>query len=73
MQFRAFKNQKPYKFFYCYFNMKTENLILDKLDEIKAEMILIRENLTDVVLTEDDINSLDEAEQDLKAGKTKRL
>jgi len=53
--------------------MKTENLILDKLDEIKAEMILIRENLTDVVLTEDDINSLDEAEQDLKAGKTKRL
>ena len=53
--------------------MENGSLVLNKLDAIKAELSYIRENIVDVILTEDDINSLDEAEKDLKTGKTKRL
>jgi len=49
--------------------------ILDSLDEIKTDLIFIKDHLVDVdtVLTDDDLSSLDEAEGDLKQGRTKRL
>ena len=49
--------------------------ILEKLEAIKSELDYIKKHMTDmdIVLTDDDIESLKEAEKDLKAGKTKRL
>ena len=48
--------------------------ILERLDEIKSDLDYIKDRLSsDAVLTEDDLASLDEAERDLKQGKTKRL
>ena len=49
--------------------------IMDKLDEIKSELDYIKKHMRDVdiMLTDDDILSLKEAERDFKAGKTKRL
>ena len=49
--------------------------ILEKLEAIKLELDYIKKHMTDIdtVLTDDDIESLKEAERDLKAGKTKRL
>jgi hypothetical protein len=42
---------------------------------IKSELDYIKEHLVDVdaVLTEDDLKSIQEAEKDLKTGKTKRI
>lgn len=56
--------------------MSDENkLILEKLDAIKSELTYIKKHMVDidVVLTEDDVESLQEAEKELKEGKTKRL
>ena len=56
--------------------MTTETeVILDKLDSIRDELDYIREHIgdIDVVLTDDDANALQEAERDLKEGRTKRL
>ncbi|MEK6959621.1 MAG: hypothetical protein AABX47_00470 [Nanoarchaeota archaeon] len=56
--------------------METEtHQIMTQLTEIKNELDLIRDRLrdVDVVLTVDDYLSLDEAENDLRSGKTKRL
>jgi hypothetical protein len=49
--------------------------IMEKLDAIKSELDYIREHLTavDAVLTDDDIQAVQEAEADLRAGRTKRL
>ena len=49
--------------------------ILNKLDTIKADIDYIKKHMVDVdlVLTDDDLEALEEAEKDLKAGKTKRL
>ena len=49
--------------------------ILRKLNHIQLDLDLIKDHLADVeaVLTEDDVHSLQEAEEDLKKGKTKRL
>ena len=49
--------------------------ILEKLEAIKLELDYIKKHMADMdtVLTDDDIESLKEAEKDLKAGKTKRL
>jgi len=49
--------------------------ILNELQEIKAELHYIRVHLIDVdrVLSDDDLQALDEAREDYKAGKTKRL
>ena len=50
-------------------------MIIQRLDEIKTELDFIKEHLVDVdsILTDDDLSALDEAEQDFKHGKTKRL
>lgn len=53
--------------------MEGEQLIINKLDVLKQEIDFIKEHLIDVNLTKDDIESLREAEDDLKKGKTKRL
>jgi len=55
--------------------IEVEKQIMAKLDEIKTELDYIKDHVVDLdlVLTEDDINSLEEAEKDLKAGKTKRI
>lgn len=53
--------------------MENEQLILNKLDILKAEIDSIKEHLIDITLTRDDLNSIEEAEKDLKEGKTKRL
>ena len=49
--------------------------ILNKLEIIKADLDYIKKHMVDVdlVLTDDDLEALEEAEKDLKAGKTKRL
>lgn len=53
--------------------MEKENLIISKLDEMQSNINYIKEHLEDVILTEDDINSVEEAEKDLEESKTKRL
>jgi|TARA_Y100000310_G_C20465064_1_gene707210 riboflavin synthase alpha subunit len=53
--------------------MENETLILNKLDMLKAEVNLIREHIEDITLTQEDLDSLVDAEKDLKEGKTKRL
>jgi len=49
--------------------------IMKKLDNIKSELDFIKGHINDVdlVLTDDDREALEEAEHDLKKGKTKRL
>ena len=49
--------------------------IVEKLDSLQSDVTYIKKHLVDVdsVLTDDDIEALEEAEKDLKAKKTKRL
>lgn len=56
--------------------METETHdIMNKLNEIKSDLDFIKGHVRDidVIMTEDDYSSLDEAESDFKTGKTKRL
>ncbi|MBI3033281.1 hypothetical protein HYY69_07430 [Candidatus Woesearchaeota archaeon] len=55
--------------------MEDTKLILNKLDTIKQELDYIKERMIDpdTILTIDDLDSLREAEEDLKKGKIKRL
>ncbi len=57
--------------------MATESAqaIMEKLNHIQSDLNFIKEHLADVdlVMTDDDINAIYEAEEDLKSGKTKRL
>jgi len=49
--------------------------ILKELKEIRIDIDYIKEHMidTDMILTDDDVESIKEAEKDLKEGKTKRL
>lgn len=49
--------------------------ILKELKEIKADLDFIKTRIKDVdaFLTDDDVQSIKEAEKDLKEGRTKRL
>ena len=49
--------------------------ILKELKEIKADLDYIKTHIkdVDVLLSDDDLESIREAEKDLKEGKTKRL
>ncbi|MBS3053644.1 MAG: hypothetical protein J4469_04015 [Candidatus Aenigmarchaeota archaeon] len=49
--------------------------ILKELKEIRTDIDYIKEHMidTDMILTDDDVESIKEAEKDLKEGKTKRL
>ncbi len=53
--------------------MGNEELILSKLDILNQEISFIKEHIIDITLTQEDICSLNEAEEDLKKGRTKRL
>jgi len=53
--------------------MENENLILSKLDTLHNEIANIKEQMADLILTNDDVEALDEADIDLKEVKTKRL
>ena len=53
--------------------MENEELIINKLDILKQEIDFIKEHIIDVTLTQEDIDSLNEAEEDLEKGRTKRL
>ena len=55
--------------------MEDTKLILGKLEAIKSELDYIKDHITDIdiVMTEDDLDALEEAESDLKEHKTKRL
>ena len=54
-------------------NMENEELIINKLDILKAEIDSLREHIMDVTLTAEDLQSIREAEEDLRTGRTKRL
>lgn len=54
-------------------SMENEELIINKIDLLRQEIDFIKEHIMDVTLTQDDFNSLSEAEEDLRKGKTKRL
>ncbi len=47
--------------------------VLERLDVIKSELDYIKEHMADTTLTQEDVESLNEAEKELKEGKTKRL
>ncbi len=49
--------------------------IMDKLNHIQSDIDYLKEHLSDVdlVLTNDDLDALHEAEEDLAIGRTKRL
>ncbi len=53
--------------------MGNEELIISRLDRLGHEINFIKEHIIDVTLNQDDINSLNKAEEDLREGKTKRL
>jgi len=55
--------------------MPTETDIQKDIEFLKREVAEIKENMVDadIILTDDDIESIKEAEKDLKEGKTKRL
>lgn len=55
--------------------MEQSTQILKKLEELKDELDYIKIHLIDIdaVLTEDDLEALEEAEKDSKERKTKRL
>ena len=48
---------------------------VEKLDHIQSDLDFIKRHINDVdlVLTDDDLEALDDAEKDLAAGKTKRI
>ncbi|MEK6903296.1 MAG: hypothetical protein AABW64_01450 [Nanoarchaeota archaeon] len=52
--------------------MNGEQLILEKLEEIKKDVQEIKEHMIDVdaILDQEDLKAIDEAENDLKEGRT---
>jgi len=53
--------------------MESRELIIDRLDALKQDISFVKEHIIDVTLTQDDISSLNEGEEDLRKGTTKRL
>jgi len=53
--------------------MGNEELILNKLNILNNKVSFIKEHIMDITLTQEDICSLNEAEEDLKRKRTKRL
>ncbi len=47
--------------------------IMQKLSQLQTDMDYVREYIEDITLTQDDLNSINEAKKDLKEGKTRRL
>lgn len=53
--------------------MEKEELIINRIDDLKQDISFIKEHIIDITLTQEDIDSLNEAEEDLRKGTTKRL
>ena len=53
--------------------MGNEEIIINRLDILGQEINFIKEHIIDVTLTQDDLNSLNKGEEDLRKGRTKRL
>ncbi len=53
----------------------TDIKVLKELKEIKSELAFIKKHMVDgdIILTSEDLESLEKAEKDFKEGKTKRL
>jgi prefoldin subunit 5 len=66
-------NQKDYIVIFLINKMENERLIINKLDILKAEVDSLKEHIMDVTLTAEDLQSIKEAEEDLRKGRTKRL
>ena len=47
--------------------------IMAKLTRLQKDMNYVREHIEHITLTEDDLESIEEAKKDLKEGKTRRL
>jgi len=47
--------------------------IMTKLGRIQTDVNYVREHIEDIILTEDDLESIEESRRDLKEGKTRRL
>ena len=47
--------------------------IFNSLAKIQSNVSCIKEHIEDINLSEDDLNAINEARQDLKEGKTRRL
>jgi hypothetical protein len=56
-------------------DMTAETKVLQELKSIKEDVEYIKEHMVnvDTILTDDDLESIHDAERDLKEGKTKRL
>ncbi len=65
--------RKDYIVDFLMWNMENEELIINKLDRLKQEINFVKEHIVDVTLTQDDISSLNEAEEDLRGGRTTSL
>lgn len=65
--------QKDYILLHLRKDMGNEEAIIARLDILGREINFIKEHIIDVTLTQEDINSLNEAEEDLREGKSKRL
>ena len=66
-------NRKNYKLILLELNMVNEELIISRLDLLRKDVEFIKEHIVDVTLTQNDVDSLNEAEEDLRKGRTKRL
>jgi len=53
--------------------MENDELILNKLELLNQEVSFIKEHIIDITLTQEDVCSLNEAEEDLKKGRTRKL
>ncbi|HLC86709.1 MAG TPA: hypothetical protein VJH65_00315 [Candidatus Nanoarchaeia archaeon] len=57
--------------------METEKIntkeIIVRLSRLQSDINFVREHIEDITLTEDDLESIEEARTDLKEGKTRRL
>ena len=47
--------------------------IMTKLARLQTDMDYVKEHIEDITLTEDDLESIEEARKDLREGKTRRL
>ena len=55
-------------------NMNIENKeVIERLARLQRDMDFLKEHIEDITLTDDDLLSIEEAEIDLKKGKTRRL
>ena len=53
----------------------SEAQIMDKLTKIEEELSFIRDHImdADLLITDDDLESIDEAQEDLEKGRTERI